>query len=399
MLLCAAARMEAPESLRQANIRSYSNLIEDRLEQLRLGFADDCERLAAEREEALQQQCRQLREENQQLKSKLNLGKAGGVFALGESAAHGVESPAQEQQVAIVDGQAGASTTDVSAADEAAEEAAHSGFAILPELEQDCVAGNVPLEEEYWIKNAARPDHDQAFVDTGSTFHEDEHVATMQGCVLNPASHAKLAWDVVGIPVLAWDLITIPMQVFQIGDTPLMLTMGWVTLIYWTIDIPVTFVTGYFNHDGDLIMSLGQIRHHYLRGFFFLDFIIIAADWVSIFIGLLGDSAPGFMKNMAIMRILRISRFVRLTRLTKLKSKWQTVEDNIDSEWVLVCLNLVTKICMIMSLNHYIGCCWYLLGNWHIPGYETWLMHHPYPQFTKNRETERESVKANQKEI
>merc|ERR1719171_1485139 len=36
---------------------------------------------------------------------------------------------------------------------------------------------------------------------------------------------------------------------------------------------------------------------------------------------------------------------------------------------------------MIMALNHYIGCVFYWMGTMEIPGYETWLHHHPYPQF------------------
>merc|ERR1719174_3315016 len=340
-----------------AAMQAYSDLVQKRLAELTTGLAHDCESLANEQSKALQVQCKQLQEENSQLRSRLNLPKAD-VEQASSLQLQKVE-PAETASVKPRDGE----------------------FEILPELMKDCVAGNISLAEDFWLANASRPDHDQAFFDTGSSRHEVEIIAAVQGFVLNPSSHIKLMWDVIGIPVLAWDLITIPMQVFDIGETPLMISMGWVTLIYWTIDIPVTFMTGYYDRDGELVMRLGSIARHYCRGFFGLDVVIIGADWASIIINALGDGAPGFLSNVAILRALRVSRFMRLTRLTKLKAKWQTVEDNIESEWVLVCLTLCTKIAMIAALNHYIGCIWYAMGIADIGGYETWLSAHPYPQF------------------
>merc|ERR1719491_820222 len=124
-----------------------------------------------------------------------------------------------------------------------------------------------------------------------------------------------------------------------------MIIMGWVTLIYWTLDLPITLLTGFFEHDGTLVMDFRRIVKAYMHGFFGLDFTIIAADWVSIAIEEAGSSAPPFLSNLAVLRVLRISRFVRLMRLRKLKAKWQTVEDSIDNEWVLVCFTLFAKCC------------------------------------------------------
>lgn len=347
-----------------AEVKAYSDIVQIRLAELTTGLVDDCERLAAQREQHLRKQCEQLQEENVQLRSRL-----------------GEDKVKESNVVATLPG--GEQEQATSKKDDADKPPDGDAFAALPELLKDCVAGNIALEEDYWIVNAQRPDHDHAFFDTGSTLHQVKVVAAMQGCVLNPSSHLKLAWDIVGIPVLAWDLITIPMQVFDIGETPLMIAMGWVTLIYWTIDMPVTFTTGFFdkNKEGELIMDLRAIAHHYLRGPFALDLLIIGADWAGIFINMLGDGAPSFLQNMSLLRALRISRFIRLTRLKKLKDKWKTVEDNIESEWTLVVLTLLTKIATIMSLNHYIGCVWFLLGSLDIGGYETWLSSHPYPQF------------------
>ena len=41
-------------------------------------------------------------------------------------------------------------------------------------------------------------------------------------------------------------IITIPLGVFDIGvlGEEMMSTAGWVTLIFWTLDLPLTFLTG-----------------------------------------------------------------------------------------------------------------------------------------------------------
>merc|ERR1719359_1061845 len=108
--------------------------------------------------------------------------------------------------------------------------------------------------------------------------------------------------------------------------------MGWVTLIFWTMDVPCCFLTGFFDKEGELVMEWGKIIRHYMKGMFSLDMLIIGADWIGIILEAVSSGgAPGFLSNMAMLRALRITRFARLMRLRKLKAKWQTVEDNIES--------------------------------------------------------------------
>jgi hypothetical protein len=349
--------------------KSFSTIILDKLK----GLVDECERFSNDRYETLLNECSLLRSENEALKRKLGQPECDPK----ENASPVAD--AQNEKI-MVKSAAEAEAEQSVLAEEALDEDAT--FAPWDDLMQDAVAGKVALQEEYWLRTAARPNHDQAFMETGSTFHHDEDsMVPAPCCMVNPAHHLKLAWDILGIPILGWDLITIPMQVFDIGDTPIMVAMSWVTLVYWTIDIPFTFLTGYYDDEGCLVMNRRLIAKAYIRGFFPLDFVIVAADWTGIFIGALGDGAPGFLSNVGVLRMLRISRIIRLMRLRKLKAKIQTLEDNIDSEWWLVCLTLLQKILFIMALNHYIGCIFYWMGKMRIQGYETWLTHHPYPQF------------------
>merc|ERR1719491_305796 len=103
-----------------------------------------------------------------------------------------------------------------------------------------------------------------------------------KSCVLEPASETKLCWDILGIPILAWDLITIPLQVFDMGSLgdQIMDGAGWVTMIYWSLDMPVTFFTAIFDKQGGVVTDHKAIAKNYFHGNFFMDLIIILGDWL-----------------------------------------------------------------------------------------------------------------------
>jgi hypothetical protein len=352
---------------------TFSSLVE--------GLVADCERIARQRERALRDEIVQLRRENNELRkssgeaSKLplpSLQPLPDVAAklplppLPDTAEKGNGNLASYKRM---EQNEASSIIPISEANKGVFDPGTDVFAAM--------TGNMKLPDDYWNSSPLRDITDHLVQEDSGIL---EHVN--RSCLLDPSSHTKLTWDVIGIPVLAWDLITIPMQVFDIGDTPVMLFMGWVTLIYWTLDIPMTFSTGFFDDiDGSLVMEFKRIVRNYMHGFFFLDFIIIGADWFSIGIGMAGSSAPPFLANLGVLRVLRISRFVRLMRLRKLKAKWQAIEDSIDNEWLLVCFTLFAKCCSIVGLNHYIGCAFFLIGDQEIPGYDNWLTAHRYPQF------------------
>jgi hypothetical protein len=306
-------------------VATFGSAVDGQLAAIKAGLVKECEQIATERERSLKSENDQLREEISALRVQLGLPKEA-------------ESP-----------QKAASSNSSPAA--AASNSTASGKALgrleaSAEIVTVAQIGGLSLSDDFWSRKAARPGHDHGFCQMDDDEEEQvaaENVASRYFFIVNPTGNLKLGWDVLGIPVLSWDLITIPMQVFGIEDTDVMVIMGWVTLIFWTLDVPFCFLTGFFEKkNGDLIMDPVLIAKNYMRGMFSLDMVIIGADWLSIILeaALGGGSAPGFLQNMALLRALRITRFARLMRLRKLKAKWQTIEDNIESEWVLVCEQL-----------------------------------------------------------
>jgi hypothetical protein len=356
--------------------QSFSCLVAEQLADLKLGLAEQCEKLAKEREQKFLDEIGVLRKENAELRAKLQAENGPPEPKLVQDpTALGAKSSTELLLATKVDVKAQEAGKGSKSADPEDVTVTDKGpFHLLPELLADPWTGDDVID-----------DHNGAY------FERELHVEILvKKCVLDPGSNNKLCWDVLGIPILAWDLITIPMQVFTLGSMGdyVMDRAGWVTLIYWSLDMPVTFMTGFFDEEGGLIMDIRRIANHYMHGFFFLDLVIILGDWLTVVIESMGSDAPGFLANLSVLRVLRISRFVRLLRLRKLKAKIQTVEDSIDNEWLLVILNLVAKVLSILVVNHYICCGWYMLGSndsIERPNYR-WLTAVPYPQYNYPRD-------------
>jgi hypothetical protein len=188
--------------------------------------------------------------------------------------------------------------------------------------------------------------------------------------VLKPDSSRRLVWDILGIFVLLLDLIWIPMQVFEPPDTLLIITLGWVSLLYWTLDVFVTFNTGFNTNEGKLILKRRSIFLRYIRGWFFFDFFLIGIDWAMIVQAWVdGDAAPegnGSSKAARagkLARVFRIMRLLRLMRLAKLRQLLFTIQSFIDSELVTIVFAVGKNLSMILALNHYSACVWFLLSK------------------------------------
>jgi len=338
----------------------FNTLIYDHVAALELGFvslAEGCERLAKQREASLREENKLLQQENERLRRRLDTNNSGSnqqkdgdmvadppnttIVPLAPNASDGkfiadVDAPATDSEKGI-----------------AAPAKQAVSFKLLPEYMADT-----------WVTNECDEVGDSGYFNRDEPDIIEEFVSTKK-LVVDPSSEVRLAWDILGIPILSWDLITIPLGVFTLGSLgdDIFSGMGWVTLIYWTIDLPFTFLTGYFDSEGTLIMDVKAIAKHYMHGFFGLDICIILADWLSVIMELVGGGGGGLLSNVAVLRVFRITRFARLMRLRKLKAKIQTIEDGINSEWVLVIMNLCGKVFSIILINHYVCCLWYLIGT------------------------------------
>lgn len=195
---------------------------------------------------------------------------------------------------------------------------------------------------------------------------------------LSPNSEIPLVWDMMGLCFIAYDVFAIPLQAFPLEeeDVPFLLTMGWITLCFWTCDIVMSNLVGYFNGP-ELVMQQFRITKRYLKTWFLLDAIVVIPDW---FTRLAQDGGSEQLANVGrIIRSARAVRVIRLLRLLKLQKMLNKIYDFIDSEYLFIVMDILRLLLFIIVLNHVIACLWYLVGYiGYDEGQLNWLQHTGY---------------------
>lgn len=187
-------------------------------------------------------------------------------------------------------------------------------------------------------------------------------------CIISPSSPYRMAWDVTGVVILAYDIIFIPMMVFDPTPTAFSSVMEWLTLLFWTFDICVSFLTGYFQPNGKIVMKFKKIASLYLKTFFILDLVVVGADWFVLILDFVAGainegSGVGLARMGKIVRFVRILRTLRMLRLMKLRELLHRIERHLNSEYLSILGGLWTNIAGLMTINHMIACLWYLIGS------------------------------------
>merc|ERR1719159_996213 len=93
-------------------------------------------------------------------------------------------------------------------------------------------------------------------------------------CLMRPNQSKKVAWDVMGIVLIAWDVMWLPLNL-SFDPEPILFTdfMFWLTLIFWTSDIALSFITGFYKN-GEIVMHRAKIARNYLTTWFIPDCLI-----------------------------------------------------------------------------------------------------------------------------
>lgn len=360
---------------------ALGSLVRSRLTKVAEDLSKAVEDAANEREKALREENEDLRKENEALRRRFVIDVDNEEYGKTVRIDDGSVASSSDRLLTVVEAFTIPKTSSI-----ASNDVSHMNlmgnqeFELLPELltrtaEELCV-----------VATHGEPHHKHKF--PVSSISAERILSDMKRCYVSPTSPSKLGWDMLGIPVLAWDIITIPLGVFDLPENleDVLKAADWITLCYWVIDVFLTFVTGYYDEEGNTICDHRRIAKRYLTGNFLLDFVVVVTDGAQTIVENTRGNAPDVFKNFSLLRILRLSRFARLFRLQKLKRKLQALEDLFNNEWYLIITDMLVKVLSIVIINHYICCGWYYLGtSTHLgsPSHR-WLSALPYPQYDSN---------------
>lgn len=209
------------------------------------------------------------------------------------------------------------------------------------------------------------------------TTHARADEGSKSKCIINPFHKGWLAWEMFGLVLLVHDIVFVPMQVFEIPPNAPMEALQWLTMLYWTLAFFLTFFVSFQPASQvALITNHKEICLHYLKGWFFLDLMLVASDWAGFAIELIVHTDSSSLRSSRMARLARLGRLfrtIRLLRMMRIGEILQRIEAFIDSEYLSIVFLIICNFIAILFLAHVAACFWFGIGS-HDTG-KSWL--HP----------------------
>lgn len=201
--------------------------------------------------------------------------------------------------------------------------------------------------------------------------------------MIHPHATFKIVWDLFGMIFLLRDIFFIPLQLFNIPDTYVIEWLDNASLIFWSIDIILSFFTGYYEK-GRLELHHKRIACNYIKTWFFLDVVVVGIDWWFQTQQNAG-SAEGIARVTKSIRSARFLRMFRLIRLSKMSKVSVLLREQISSEAGLIYFGILLVILRMFVLQHIIACGWYGIGDFaeETEG-KSWILTHSFRERTFN---------------
>jgi len=186
--------------------------------------------------------------------------------------------------------------------------------------------------------------------------------------VLEPSSNCRLLLDMLSLLALCYDMAAIPYALaWDVEIVGWWEVMGWISTIFWTIDLLVGFRTGFFRN-GILEMSTRGIAREYLRTFFIPNLLIVASDWTTLLVPKVSrdDSGGTGSGSVVLLRISKVSRLLRISRVLRMLRLPLFLERLTDAQEFrtggMIFLEAVKVLFLLLTVNHMQCCLFYSIS-------------------------------------
>ncbi|CAE8658513.1 unnamed protein product [Polarella glacialis] len=226
-------------------------------------------------------------------------------------------------------------------------------------------ANTLGTQQLQWAQNKARG--------TGTllkVLSSEEHDQRLYACLWG-----RQAWEVLGLLMICLDLVAVPMQVFEPYPIELILITTILTTLYWTCDVPFSFVASQHS-DGARHMSLKAMARQYASSWLLFDSIMVLVNWLAMVLTIYvaakrNDQAlsligsPKLLRFVSSFRVLRVPRFIFKSKAGFLV----LLEEYGGSKRVRIISGIAGMLVFIVLTNHFIACAFYGIAT--IPGLDT----------------------------
>eukprot|EP00931_Biecheleriopsis_adriatica_P062971 TRINITY_DN38067_c0_g1_i1.p1 TRINITY_DN38067_c0_g1~~TRINITY_DN38067_c0_g1_i1.p1 ORF type:complete len:821 (-),score=108.15 TRINITY_DN38067_c0_g1_i1:53-2515(-) len=193
--------------------------------------------------------------------------------------------------------------------------------------------------------------------------------------ILNPESMYRMVWLVVGLCFHVYEAFMIPVYLsFAVEPEGVMWWFGTLVNVYFILDIPLTFFTGFNNYrDGLPDCDPIRIAVRYIRSWLLLDLLAsVPWEWLALSDS---DALAGSTKSARLFRIFRILRMLRLLRIMKVWKLLDALEHYFESHRMAVFLaGMARVLCIIILIVHWSACLWHIVGDNSDPD-KNWILH------------------------
>eukprot|EP00439_Symbiodinium_sp_Y106_P060472 s422_g8.t4 len=196
----------------------------------------------------------------------------------------------------------------------------------------------------------------------------------VENFLIHPNGRFRSIWSLFGMLFLTWDVVVIPLRFFDIPRSAFSDVMLWLTLVYWNLDILISFLTGYY-YKGMLVMRFSNVVSNYLRSWFLLDLTVVCVDWAMTIVALAdeGDGATGVARLSKSLRLLHFLRLTRVVRMIKTNAILRHFEENTLSQATMTQYSLFKILGVMLLEQHVIACLWFGVGYLNMTPGATWL--------------------------
>eukprot|EP00927_Polykrikos_kofoidii_P066999 TRINITY_DN6254_c0_g1_i2.p1 TRINITY_DN6254_c0_g1~~TRINITY_DN6254_c0_g1_i2.p1 ORF type:complete len:916 (+),score=140.28 TRINITY_DN6254_c0_g1_i2:94-2841(+) len=179
--------------------------------------------------------------------------------------------------------------------------------------------------------------------------------------VIHPYSMIRATWDVFSMLLVFRDMVFIPLQTFDPPTFFFELFLTELTRIFWTVDIFMSFTTGYVSLSGEVELDLTKISWRYFKRYFLMDMFIVLSDWVEVVLLVHhpANNANDVTRFGRVSRVMRIFRMVRLLRFVRLRETLSLLTERIQSERGVIVADVLKLISGSIAIAHFFACIWY----------------------------------------
>ncbi|GFR48311.1 hypothetical protein Agub_g10192 [Astrephomene gubernaculifera] len=176
--------------------------------------------------------------------------------------------------------------------------------------------------------------------------------------VIAPHTWAKTAWDLFIMVLVLYNSVLVPLAFsYGLPDWPALFILEWVMTFLYLVDMAVSFRTGYYDDDGNVVRDSWPVARNYLKTWFLIDFFAtVPFDAIGAAAGM--GSGRSQLMILAFLKTPRLLRLIKMSRLL----------DRIRNGNLLRVLQLFLLMLMIA---HWLACTWYIISEY-APQQEQW---------------------------